>query len=82
MLLSAYNYKLMALGVLFVLIGFGGMYIEGQQYGFFALYAAPVLVMAGFALVAVGVFRTDPELRRREENHDHPKADTPGSPSQ
>lgn len=82
MLLSSYNYKLLALGVLLVLVGFGGMYIEGQQYGYFALYAAPLLVMVGFILVAVGVFRTDPELRKKEKNHDQPSGNTPGTPSQ
>ncbi len=60
MLLTAYNYKLMLYGVLCVLIGFGGMYIEGQQFGVFSLYIAPLLVLGGFILVAIAVFRPDP----------------------
>ena len=67
MLLSAYNYKILALGVLLVILGFGGMYIEGQQYGIYSLYIAPILVLGGFVVVAMSVFRTDPELLKREE---------------
>ncbi len=61
MLLTAYNYKILALGVLCVILGFGGMYMEGQQYGIYSLYIAPLLVMTGFVLVAFAVFRTDPK---------------------
>ncbi len=60
MLLTAYNYKILAVGVLCVILGFGGMYIEGQQHGIYSLYIAPLLVMAGFVLVAIAVFKTDP----------------------
>ncbi len=73
MLLSAYNYKLLALGVLFVILGFGGMYIEGQQHGIYSLYIAPLLVMAGFIFVAVAVFKTDPKLSQQEVKDDQSK---------
>ena len=66
MLLSAYNYKFLALGVLFVILGFGGMYIEGQQHGIYSLYIAPLLVMSGFIFVAIAVFKTDPKLVNQE----------------
>lgn len=60
MLLSAYNYKILSLGVFLIILGFGGMYIESQQYGFYSLYLAPLLVISGFILVAISVFITDP----------------------
>ncbi len=81
MLLSAYNYKILALGVLLVILGFGGMYIEGQQYGIYSLYIAPLLVMTGFILVAIAVFRTDPKLAREEETRDQSGDTTPTSTS-
>ncbi len=62
MLLTAYNYKLLFIGVMCVIFGFGGMYLEGQQYGVYSLYIAPLLVIAGFIVVAISVFRTDPAL--------------------
>jgi hypothetical protein len=75
MLLSAYNYKILALGVLCVILGFGGMYLEGQQYGIYSLYIAPLLVMAGFILVAMAVFRTDPKQAGQESPE--PTSETP-----
>lgn len=81
MLLSAYNYKILALGVLLVILGFGGMYIEGQQYGIYSLYIAPLLVMTGFILVVIAVFRTDPKLIREDKTRDHSGDSTPTSTS-
>ena len=78
MLLTAYNYKLMLYGVLCVLIGFGGMYIEGQQFGVFSLYIAPLLVLGGFILVAIAVFRTDPA---HDASEDKPQESTQKSTS-
>jgi hypothetical protein len=81
MLLTAYNYKILALGVLCVILGFGGMYIEGQQHGIYSLYIAPLLVMTGFVLVAVAVFKTDPKQLKEEETTDPKKEIPTGSPS-
>lgn len=78
MLLTAYNYKLLVLGAVLILAGFGGMYIEGQQYGIFSLYVAPLLVMAGFIIVAVSVFKTDPKILEAEEKD---RVQTPESSS-
>ena len=78
MLLTAYNYKILAIGVLCVLIGFGGMYIEGQQYGIYSLYIAPLLVMAGFILVAVAVFKTPPGQMPAESGQEQNKEHTAG----
>ena len=76
MLLTSYNYKILAVGVLCVLLGFGGMYIEGQQHGIYSLYIAPLLVMAGFVLVAIAVFKTDPSQMTdetgQEKKKEHP----------
>lgn len=66
MLLTAYNYKILLFGILCVMFGFGGMYLEEQQFGLYSLYIAPILVLAGFVLVAISVFKTDPKLIEEE----------------
>lgn len=81
MLLTAKNYKLLVYGVLAAIIGFGGMYIEGQQFGIFSLYIAPLLVLGGFATIAVSVFRTDPELEAGDRSQQSSSQKTSGSPS-
>lgn len=62
MLLTAYNYKMLSASVILVLAGFAGMYLEGQQYGIYSLYIAPLMIITGFVVAAVSVFRTDPSL--------------------
>ncbi|MDG5766608.1 hypothetical protein QA596_03945 [Balneolales bacterium ANBcel1] len=70
MLLTAYNYKLLVLGIVLVLGGFALMYLEGKQFGFISLYLSPIMVLAGFVVVAVSVFRTDPSLEAQETGKD------------
>lgn len=74
MLFTAWNYKWLVAGITSVLVGFGGMYIESQQFGFFSLYVGPVLVLAGFVVVAYAVFKTDPSLI---EDNTQTSADSP-----
>ena len=62
MLLTAWNYKWLVAGIGSVLAGFGGMYLESQQFGFISLYLAPILILGGFVVVAYSVFQTDPSL--------------------
>lgn len=66
MLLTSYNYKLLFYGILSIIVGFGSMYIESRQFGFVSLYIAPLLVLGGFAVVAMAIFRTDPQLIEQE----------------
>lgn len=85
MLLTSYNYKILVMGVLLVLLGFGGMYIESQQYGVYSLFIGPILVITGFILVAISVFKTDPEVLENERQNqsasgsESNKSDTPTS---
>jgi hypothetical protein len=60
-LLSAGNYKLLALAVLLLALGYGGMYIENEFKGVFALYVGPVLLVAGYFLVALGIMKRFPK---------------------
>lgn len=62
MLFTAWNYKWLVAGIGSVMAGFGGMYLESQQFGFISLYVAPILVLGGFLVVAYSVFQTDPSL--------------------
>lgn len=59
MLFSPFNYKMMGLGVLLVVIGFTIMRIENEVYGFISLYVSPVLIMAGYGLAAYSIIKTD-----------------------
>ncbi len=60
-LLSANNYKLLALAIVLLALGYGGMYIENEFLGFYALYIAPFLLVAGYLLVAVGIMKRFPK---------------------
>lgn len=57
MLLGAMNYKILVAAILLLGLGFGGMYIENAFKGWYSLYVAPILVVAGFILVAVGIMK-------------------------
>jgi hypothetical protein len=70
MLLDAVNYKILLLAVGLLALGFGGMYIENAFKGWFSLYVAPILVVTGFVLVAVGIMKkhSDNEKVTESEN--------------
>ena len=57
MLFSPFNYKIMGLGVLLVIIGFTIMRIENEVYGFIALYISPVIIMGGYGVVAYAILK-------------------------
>ncbi|TVQ04384.1 MAG: DUF3098 domain-containing protein [Balneolaceae bacterium] len=56
---TAYNYKLMGLGVIFVLTGFTIMRLENEVYGFISLYIAPVIILAGYIVVIFAILKKD-----------------------
>ena len=60
-LLSAGNYKLLALALVLLALGYGGMYIENEFKGVFALYVGPILLVAGYLLVALGIMKRFPK---------------------
>lgn len=57
MVFSAMNYKILALSVMLIVIGFTIMRLENEVYGFISLYVAPVIIMAGYATVVVAILK-------------------------
>jgi hypothetical protein len=60
-LLSAANYKLLALALALLALGYGGMYIENEFKGVYSLYVAPILLVAGYLTVALGIMKRFPK---------------------
>ena len=51
------NYKILGAGVLLIVIGFTIMRLENEVYGFISLYLSPVVIMAGYIVVAVSILK-------------------------
>jgi uncharacterized membrane protein len=60
MVFTAYNYKLIAIGIALVVFGFAIMAIENQWDGFISLYISPVLIVGGFAELVWAIMANDP----------------------
>lgn len=60
-LLNAANYKLLALALALLALGYGGMYIENEFKGVYSLYVAPILLVAGYVTVALGIMKRFPK---------------------
>jgi len=61
MIFTPGNYKVLAVSVLLVIIGFTIMALENEVYGFISLYISPVLIVAGYLLVIVAILKHDDE---------------------
>lgn len=59
MIFRPWNYKILALGLLLVIVGFSAMYIENEVKGFISLYVSPVVIMAGYISVIVAILKHD-----------------------
>lgn len=59
MIFSPWNYKVLALGVFLVIVGFLAMYIENEVNGFISLYVSPITIMAGYATVIIAILKHD-----------------------
>lgn len=57
MVFQALNYKILGVGVLLIVIGFAMMRLENEVYGFISLYVSPVIIMAGYIVVAVSILK-------------------------
>ncbi|HET6528942.1 MAG TPA: DUF3098 domain-containing protein [Balneolaceae bacterium] len=57
MIFSAWNYKILSLGLLLVIIGFTAMYIENEVYGIISLYISPIVIMAGYVTVIFAILK-------------------------
>lgn len=59
MIFSSWNYKILALGFLLVIVGFSAMYIENEVKGIISLYISPIVIMAGYLTVIVAILKHD-----------------------
>lgn len=57
MIFGAWNYKVLSLGLLLVIIGFTAMYIENEVYGIISLYISPIVIMAGYVTVIFAILK-------------------------
>lgn len=55
MVFGKQNYILLAVAVLCLTIGFGGMYVENEFTGWFSLYISPLFLVAGFITVVFAI---------------------------
>lgn len=59
MLFSGWNYKVLIVGLLLVIVGFTAMYLENEVEGFISLYISPILIMAGYITVIFAIMKHD-----------------------
>lgn len=57
MIFSPWNYKVLALGLFLVIVGFSAMYIENEVKGIISLYISPIVIMAGYITVIVAILK-------------------------
>ena len=62
MLFDISNYIWMGAGVGLILLGFLVMYLESEVRGFWSLYVSPVVVLAGFGVVAYSIMKKRSDL--------------------
>ena len=59
MVFTQKNYLILGLALAFLMIGFGGMYIEEEFTGWFSLYVSPILIVSGFITVAIAILHKE-----------------------
>jgi hypothetical protein len=62
MLFTPLNYKLMGLGLLFLVLGFTAMRLENEVHGFISLYISQVVIIAGYATVLYAILKRDHKI--------------------
>ncbi|MDX1585682.1 MAG: hypothetical protein R3222_03020 [Balneolaceae bacterium] len=68
MLFNAWNYKVLALGLLMVLSGFVAMYLENEVEGFISLFVSPIVIMAGYITVIFAIMKHDRQTGQTPEH--------------
>lgn len=59
MLFNAWNYKVLATGLLLIIVGFTAMYIENEVNGFISLFVSPITIVAGYITVIFAIMKQD-----------------------
>jgi len=68
MLFSAWNYKVLAIGLLLVIVGFVAMYLENEVEGFISLFVSPIAIMAGYITVIFAIMKHDRQTGQAPEH--------------
>lgn len=68
MLFNSWNYKVLSLGLLLVIVGFTAMYIENEVEGFISLFVSPIMIMAGYITVIFAIMKHDREPGQTPEH--------------
>lgn len=59
MIFDPWNYKVLAAGLLLVVVGFVAMYLENKVEGFISLFISPLLIMGGYISVIFAIMKHD-----------------------
>lgn len=59
MIFDAWNYKVLALGLFLVIVGFTAMYLENKVEGIISLYISPIVIMSGYIAVIIAILKHD-----------------------
>ena len=59
MLFGPWNYKVLALGLLLVIVGFTAMYLENEVECVISLFVSPIVIMAGYITVIFAIMKHD-----------------------
>ena len=57
MIFDSWNYKVLAVALILIVVGFTAMYMENEVYGIISLYISPILIMAGYVTVIVTILK-------------------------
>ncbi|TVQ67918.1 MAG: DUF3098 domain-containing protein [Balneolaceae bacterium] len=57
MIFTSANYRLLGIGIVFIIAGFTAMRIENEVYGLISLYISPVVILAGYIVIIFAILR-------------------------
>tara|TARA_R110002124_G_scaffold252177_3_gene417429 strand:- start:13090 stop:13341 length:252 start_codon:yes stop_codon:yes gene_type:complete len=57
MFFSSFNYKLIGIAIVLIIVGFFAMYMENEIDGFISLFISPILIMAGYVIVIFAILK-------------------------
>jgi uncharacterized Tic20 family protein len=57
MFFSSFNYKLIGIAIVLIIVGFFAMYMENEIDGFISLFISPILIMTGYVVVIFAILK-------------------------
>ena len=59
MFFSGFNYRLIGIAILLIVVGFTAMLLEKEVKGVISLYVSPIVIMAGYVIVIFAIMKHD-----------------------